>query len=163
MDGIVWTLAIVVLVLAGALVLERRRFLARLDQERTRFVTQEVERIRAEERELATRQAKTELVRWRQDEEGAIRSDAIRRSQDVTRGKVTEHLLPYFDDFPFDPRCCRFLGSPVDLVAFPLGEEGYSVVLLEVKTGRSQLTPEQRGIRDAVRAGRVYWQEMRVP
>ena len=96
--------------------------------------------------------------------EREVRRDAVRRSQDVTLGKVTEHLLPFLVDFPYNPRDARFLGSPIDLLVFDGLDEGgdlRSVLFVEVKTGRSSLSSRERRVRDAVRAGRVQWLELR--
>ncbi|WP_209690401.1 Holliday junction resolvase-like protein [Methanomicrobium sp. W14] len=38
-----------------------------------------------------------------------IRTDAIKRSQSVTRGKVTGFLIPFFPDFPYTPGMQGFL------------------------------------------------------
>ena len=55
---------------------------------------------------------------WMQEEVPAIREEAIRGSQAVTLGKSLEHLIPYFPDFPYNPKDVRFLGSPIDLIVF---------------------------------------------
>src|SRR5574344_2067343 len=47
---------------------------------------------------------------WKLDEEKKIRKDAIKKSEAVIRGKVTEHLIPYFPDFEYNPKDARFLG-----------------------------------------------------
>ena len=61
---------------------------------------------------------------WKARPTGAIRQDAIQRSLAVTIGKVSEQLVPYLPDFPFNPKDARFLGSPVDLVVFDGMDEG---------------------------------------
>jgi predicted Holliday junction resolvase-like endonuclease len=101
---------------------------------------------------------------WKFRHTRAVRADAVRRSQAVTRGKVQEQLVPFFPDFPFSAQDARFLGSPVDFVIFDGLSDGAlrRVVLLEIKTGGAQLTPRERQIRDAVQAGRVQWQELRL-
>ena len=33
-------------------------------------------------------------------------------------GMVTEHIAPYLPGFDLDPKDVRFLGSPIDLIAF---------------------------------------------
>ncbi|TFH04946.1 MAG: Holliday junction resolvase, partial [Methanosarcina sp.] len=38
---------------------------------------------------------------WKIDEEKKIRQDAVKKSEAVTRGKVTEHLIPYFPEFEY--------------------------------------------------------------
>src|SRR5712692_1713138 len=92
-----------------------------------------------------------------------IREDAIQKSQAVTLGKVTEHLVPYLPGFEFDPRDVRFLGTPIDLIVFDGLCNGSvkRVVFVEVKTGRSSLTPRERFVREAVAANRVEWLEYR--
>lgn len=101
---------------------------------------------------------------WKARYTRALRRDAVARSEAVTTGKISEQLLPFLPDFPFNPRDARFLGSPVDLVVFDgLAEERVRrVVLVEVKTGTAGLTGRERLVRDAVRDGRVEWMELRL-
>lgn len=97
--------------------------------------------------------------------ESEIRRDAVRRSQSVVTGKVTEHLVPLLGDFPFNPKDVRFLGTPVDLIVFDGMDDDdlLEVVFVEVKTGRSaNLSTRERRIRDAIRDGRVRWEEIRI-
>jgi predicted Holliday junction resolvase-like endonuclease len=103
---------------------------------------------------------------WRVREEEAIRSDAIKRSESVTRGKVTEHLVPFFPGFPFDPRDARFLGSPIDLVIFDgLSEGGIrEIVFAEIKTSRNPvLSRRERDVRDCVNARKVRYMLLHFP
>jgi predicted Holliday junction resolvase-like endonuclease len=109
--------------------------------------------------------AEGDIERWRQRTEIDIRADAIKRSRAVVTGKVTEHLVPYMGEFPFNPMDVRFLGTPVDLVVFDGLSEGYlqEVVFVEVKTGPSaSLSTRERRIRDAILDGRVGWLEHRI-
>jgi predicted Holliday junction resolvase-like endonuclease len=111
------------------------------------------------------RHAAGDLERWRSETETGIRADAVRRSRAVVAGKVTEHLVPYLGEFPFNPSDVRFLGTPVDLVVFDGLSEGclQEVVFVEVKTGRSaSLSTRERRIRDAILDGRVRWLEHRI-
>ena len=116
------------------------------------------------DRELDTRA--TELhERWKLESEPDIRRDAVRRSRAVVTGKVTEHLVPLMGEFPYNPKDVRFLGSPVDLVVFDGMDDDdlNEIVFVEVKTGASaSLSTRERRIRDAVRAGSVRWQELRL-
>src|SRR5438132_14283521 len=109
-------------------------------------------------------EAAAELAQWRTDHEILIRADAVKRSQAVISGKVTEHLAPYLGDFPFNPKDVRFLGSPVDLVVFDGMDEGEvrEIVLVEIKTAGSSLSGRERQIRDAVQGGRTRWPEYRL-
>ncbi len=124
----------------------------------------ELETIRREQREIAAREATAQLIEWKNDQEKLIRQDAILRSQAVTLGKVTEHLVPYLPNFDYNPKDVRFIGSPVDFVIFDgLNEEEENrirnVVFVEIKTGMSALSRRERLVRDAIRDGRVRWVE----
>ncbi len=94
------------------------------------------------------------------------RDDAVRRSRAVLGGQFGEQLAPWLPDFPCNPGDVRFIGKPVDYIAFPGTAEGKPVreiVLIEVKSGASTLSPREKEIRAAVRAGRVSWVEYRLP
>lgn len=97
---------------------------------------------------------------WKDDNEVLIREDAIKRSQAVTRGKVAECLIPYFPDFPYNPKDARFLGTPVDLIVFDGlsdEEEGVKeVAFIEIKTGKtSNLSKREKAVRDCIEDRRV--------
>jgi predicted Holliday junction resolvase-like endonuclease len=112
-------------------------------------------------RRLSEERAKILFETWRREEEGNIRTDAVRRSQSVTRGKVTECLIPYFPDFPYNPKDARFLGTPVDLIVFDGlsdADEVQNVVFVEIKTGKAAgLSRRERAVRECIRAGRVQY------
>lgn len=95
---------------------------------------------------------------------GHSRRDAITRSSAVIRGQVTEHLIPYFPNFPFNPKEARFIGSPVDYLIFDGvdEEEMRKIVFLEIKTNGSRLNARQRRIKEAVDKGRIEWRELRI-
>jgi predicted Holliday junction resolvase-like endonuclease len=105
------------------------------------------------------------LEQWKHAAEDGIRRDAVRRSQSVVTGKVSEHLVPLMGAFPYNPKDARFLGTPVDLVVFDGMNEDHpiEIVFVEVKTGRSaNLSTRERRVRDAIRAGAVRWHELRL-
>jgi predicted Holliday junction resolvase-like endonuclease len=99
------------------------------------------------------------------DEHGAqvkTRIDqGVQKSREVRVGDAGQHWAPYFRDFKYNPADARFIGGPVDFVVF----DGYTewkdgkkdrslnVVLVEVKSSKSQLTSAQRAIRKAVDKG----------
>lgn len=103
------------------------------------------------------------FIVWRAKHAGAIRADAVAKSRAVTIGKVSEQLVPYLPGFGHNPKDARFLGSPVDFVVFDGLDAGAleRVVFLEVKTGGAALSTRERQIRDAIREGRVEWEELR--
>lgn len=138
-------------------------------QAQTLFQTwreKEADTIRKEQKELASGEANTQLQQWKTEQEKLIRQDAIQRSQAVTVGKVTEHLVPYLPDFVYNPKDARFIGSPVDFIIFDglNDEEGNvrEVVFVEIKTGKSSLTPRERQVRNAIKECKVKWVELRV-
>ena len=94
------------------------------------------------------------------------RRDAVQKSRAVLGGQLGEQLAPYLSDFPCNPADARFVGKPVDYVAFTGMAEGRPVeeiVFVEVKTGKAQLSPREKEIREAVRKGRVRFAEYRIP
>lgn len=124
----------------------------------------EMQSVRAELWQAAQAESRAALERWRIEAEEGIRTDAVRRSSAVVSGKVTEHLAPYMEAFPYNPKDARFLGSPVDLIVFDgMNDDALrEIVFLEVKSAASSLSTRERRIRDAVLARRVVWREFRV-
>ena len=103
-----------------------------------------------------------EILKW-QAEMDQARKSAVVQSRAVLGGKFTEQMVPYFPDFQYDPTEARFIGSPVDLIVFPglAGGDPQEIVILEVKTGPgSQLTPQQKKIRQLIEEGMVRWDEI---
>jgi len=81
-------------------------------------------------------------------------------------GKVTEHLVPFFPDFKYNPKDVRFLGTPVDFVVFDgLSDGGVlkNVTFLEVKTGKSAgLSNRERHVRDCIENRNVCYEVIRI-
>lgn len=120
------------------------------------------ERWRSTELETQAKEKAELLFRdWMQQEEKRIREDAIKRSEAVVTGKVTEHLIPFFPDFKYNPKNVRFLGTPVDLVIFDGLSEGEvkNIVFVEVKTGKTaNMSTRERQVRDCVQNKNVIWE-----
>lgn len=94
-----------------------------------------------------------------------LRSDAIKRSRAVIGGQVVEQVAPFLPNFPCSPSDARFIGKPVDFVAFPGLSENDTVkevLLIEVKTGQSTLNNREKEIKKAVNEGRVRYIEYRL-
>jgi predicted Holliday junction resolvase-like endonuclease len=124
--------------------------------------TQEQEQVQrwkeAELEQLSSDKARILFDGWKNREEEEIRSDAVKRSHAVTRGKITEHLIPYFPDFPYNPKDARFLGSPVDLIVFDgLSEEEIrQIVFVEIKASRNPaLSRREREVRTCIEEKRI--------
>jgi predicted Holliday junction resolvase-like endonuclease len=154
---------VVALVLVVVVMSFRIRAIAAGQFERWR--EQELGRARDEAARLADDEARLQVERWQQEREAGIRADAIQRSKGVILGRATEHLAPVMGIFPYSPKDVRFVGSPVDLVVFDGLDEGElrAIVLVEVKTGSSQLSTRQRQVRAAVERGEIKWVEWRLP
>jgi predicted Holliday junction resolvase-like endonuclease len=130
-----------------------------------RWRKSDLEEIVQQQREIAVREARTELAQWRNTHETAIRQDAIIRSKAVIVGKVTEHVTPWLPVFPYNPKDARFVGSPIDMIVFDGCDEGdvRRIVFLEIKTNSATLTKRQRQIREAIQQHRVVWKELKLP
>jgi len=79
-----------------------------------------------------------------------------KKSQSVKYGKLTEQWIPFSSEFPFDSASFRFLGNPIDGIAF--NED--SVVFCEFKTNKSVLSEKQKKIKKLVQEKKVEWLEM---
>ena len=148
-----------IVVLAWQMLVARRK----LREMEERFDSEKA-RIAAEQLLIARREAQVGLVEWKQREEEAIRQDAIKRSQSVIVGKVTEHVVPFLPDFPWNPKDARFIGSPIDFVVFDGLDEGRlrDIVFVEVKTATSPLSAREKQIREAIEGRRIGWREIRI-
>lgn len=93
------------------------------------------------------------------------RQDSVEKSRSTLTGQFLEKLAPHFLDFPFDPTEVRFIGMPVDYVVFQGLSSGIveRIVFLEVKSGKSDLSSDQRRVRAAVEAKQVDWKVYRPP
>jgi predicted Holliday junction resolvase-like endonuclease len=117
-----------------------------------RWRNEERQALETQLRQLANAVARMQIERWKQQHEQEIRYDAVQRSTAVTRGKVTEHIVPYLPGFDLNPKDIRFLGTPIDLIAFKgLNDsmEEIEIVFIEVKTGGSGLSACERAVKKA--------------
>lgn len=93
------------------------------------------------------------------------RNDAIKRSRAVLSGQMIEQVAPYLPQFPCNPADVRFVGKPIDFIAFPGAADGSKieeVLFIEVKTGQSALSAREKEIKDAVKNGRIKYVEYRL-
>ena len=94
-----------------------------------------------------------------------IRKDAANRARAVLGGQFSENLAPWLPGFPFSPNECRFMGAPIDFIVFRGSDEKaiQEVIFVEVKTGSSKLSSQEKYLKQAIESGRVTWFEYRVP
>jgi len=124
--------------------------------------TEELENVKSQIWSVLSKEANVSLEQWKTEAEKEIRKDAIDKSQAVTMGKMTEHMVPYLPGFGFNPSDARFIGSPIDLVVFDGLDNGEikKIVFVEIKTGVSTLSTRERWVRDAILAKNIEWMEM---
>jgi predicted Holliday junction resolvase-like endonuclease len=81
-----------------------------------------------------------------------------KKSYEVKTGKWAENFAPVLDGFPVDKNHTRFVGNPIDFI----GWDDKWFYVIEVKTGSSQLSNNQKHIKDLVERKRVQWCEHRL-
>lgn len=96
---------------------------------------------------------------------------SVNTSRAVLKGKMAEQFAPILPEFRYLPSDAKFLGDPVDYVVF----DGYTdfrdgdgtaedieVILLDIKSGGARLSKGQQAIAQAVQAGRVRFETLRI-
>jgi predicted Holliday junction resolvase-like endonuclease len=93
-------------------------------------------------------------------------------SAHTTKGQILEKWCPFLEHPDIDPdweaKNWAFMGQPIDYIVFDWMENKEinmadgKIVMLDVKSGKSQLTTKQRRIRDLIKAGRVEWRTIRL-
>ena len=134
------------------------RAISLYDHWRERDLSEITTRMSNESSETIRREVELQSRDWRMREGERIRQDAIKRSREVIHGKVTEHLIPYFPAFPWNPSDARFLGSPIDFIIFDGLSEGAvrEIIFVEVKSGaRKVLSPRERSVARCVERGEI--------
>lgn len=105
------------------------------------------------------------------EQEHSVRKDAADRSRYILKGKIAEHMVPMVPEvFRHDPSDARFIGAPIDYLIFDgytavkdgNSDEDITVVLADIKTGNASLNRTERKIKEAVDAGRVRWETIRI-
>ncbi|HHU36068.1 MAG TPA: hypothetical protein GXZ47_02445 [Treponema sp.] len=93
------------------------------------------------------------------------RQDAVKRSRAVLGGLCSEQIAAFLPGFPADPTEVRFVGKPIDFISFTGSSRGEvtDITFIEVKSGESKLSPVEKTVRDAIKAGRVHYAEYRIP
>lgn len=83
------------------------------------------------------------------------------RSRTALTAKITEHIAPLLDGFPFNYKEARWFGEIFDFIVFEGLEEGYirCIHFVEVKTTKSRRisNPRERMLKDAIDNARVSY------
>lgn len=85
-----------------------------------------------------------------------------KKSSETRLGQIGENLIPFLADFPYDPKCAHFLGNPIDYIIFDSNSHDPAIVFLEIKTGNSKLSNNQKLIRNLIMTGKVRFEELRL-
>lgn len=163
MDSMTTILLIVTISLVIVLIIQTANINKRATKRFEDFKNLELDRIRKEMEISLKENSRLENEVWKSQYEFDIRKDAINRSRSVILGKVSEHLAPFHNDFPFNPKDARFIGTPIDIIVFDgLDEEKeiINIVFVEVKTGNSKLNRRQKLIKEAVFSKNILWREL---
>ena len=80
------------------------------------------------------------------------------KSSNIKVGKWIEDFFPFAKDFPTSPENFKFLGEPIDGVAFDIKNE--KIFFMEFKTGKSGLSEKQKIIKNLVEEKKVEWKEI---
>tara|TARA_X000000368_G_scaffold275190_1_gene218317 strand:- start:40 stop:492 length:453 start_codon:yes stop_codon:yes gene_type:complete len=94
----------------------------------------------------------------------AARKDSNDRQRSTIKGQISETLAPWSMDAVNSVKELNFLGNPIDFLGFKGldGEGEVEIKFIEVKSGKSKLNKNQRRVRDAVKAKRIEWVEVRI-
>ncbi len=84
--------------------------------------------------------------------------ESEKRRLSTTYGMISEKFAPFMDDYPFDSRRFRFIGSPIDGIQF----EDDQIFFIEFKTSDSRLNKLQKKIKDLVEKKKVGWYQFRM-
>ena len=81
------------------------------------------------------------------------------KSMYVKHGKSWEHFVPFMQEFEqvANKDNFVFIGSPIDGIAF----DDDAIKFIEIKTGSSQLSKNQKRVKQLVEGKKVSWHELR--
>lgn len=83
-----------------------------------------------------------------------------KKSSETRLGQISEHLVPFLENCRHDPKQMHFLGNPIDYVVFNF-DDG-AITFLEVKSGNSKPSKRQKTIKNIIKSGRVFYEEIRI-
>lgn len=83
-----------------------------------------------------------------------------KKSSETRLGQISEHLVPFLENCTHDPKNMHFMGNPIDYCIFDF-DQG-SITFLEVKSGNSKPTKRQKIVKNIIKTGRVFYEEIRI-
>mgnify|MGYP003648612231 CR=1 FL=1 len=121
------------------------------------------------EKELMITQLQTELDSIQEE---AKHQKGRAASAHTTKGQILEKWCPFLEhpdiEEHWEVKNWQFMGQPIDYIIFDWRENKEinladgKIIMLDVKSGKSQLTKKQRRIRDLIQEGRVEWKTIRL-
>ena len=92
------------------------------------------------------------------------RKDSNKKQRATIKGQISETLAPWSMTVVDSVSELNFLGNPIDFIGFKGldGKGEVDIKFIEVKSGKSKLNSNQRRVRDAVKAKRIDWVEVRI-
>ena len=92
------------------------------------------------------------------------RAGAVKQSQHTTLWYVHEKVAPLLPDFPYHYKDLMFLGKGVDYIVFDGLSTGQvrEIIFLEIKSGQSQLSLNEKRIKEAIDDKRVRFETLRM-
>lgn len=82
-----------------------------------------------------------------------------KKSSEIRTGHIAETLAPFFLLLEgHDIKKLRHMGQPIDFIAF----DPDGVTFIEIKSGKSTLSYNQRQIKQLIKDKKVFWKELRI-
>lgn len=95
------------------------------------------------------------------------RADSIKRQRSILKGQATEQLAPYINS-SYNPKDYKFIGDPIDYIIFDgmseiqtKDDEIKNIILMDIKTGKSQLNRVQKAVKKCIENGNLEFQVYR--
>ncbi len=99
------------------------------------------------------------------------RHQSVEQSRHTIKGQIAEQLAPLLPGFPYLPSDSHFIGDPVDYIVFNgytefkeqhnLNEH-FELVIIDIKGNKAHLSEGQQRIAEAIKAGKVRFETVRV-
>lgn len=83
-----------------------------------------------------------------------------RKSSEFRIGTIAENLVPLLKGLPYDPQNLHHMSQPIDFIYYDY--ESAEIVFIEVKSGKSKESKRQKIIKNAIKMGKVYYEELRI-
>ncbi len=92
------------------------------------------------------------------------RKDSNKKQRATIKGQISETLAPWSMTIVNSVSELNFLGNPIDFIGFRGldGNGDIDIKFIEVKSGKSKLNKNQQRIREAVKARRIEWVEVKI-